>query len=392
MRILFLSRWLPYPADNGSKIRIHSILKGLAERHAVTLFSFGSPAEDWDRAKDRLRQICQEVQIVPWTPFRPRSFRSLLGLATPTPRSLLNTYSKQMAGLIRDRIAAGGVDLVIASQIDTSVYRPLFGNLPSILEEVEIGVLRDNYLNARSTIERLRLRLTWEKFRRYVVRQVESFDRSTVVSEKEQGLLQAGLSDGTKIEIIPNFITVADYSEEQRLAEPGTLVFTGQFTYSPNYEAMCWFLSAVFPLILKSLPDTRLVITGDNHHHKLPMQPNIELTGYVEDVRPIVSRAAVCLAPYLTGGGTRLKVLEAMAMGKPVVATSKGVEGLDLEADRQVLIADTPQGFAAKVVRALREPAFARKIAEAAGQAVRERYDAPVVLPKLLRLVETTAG
>jgi glycosyltransferase involved in cell wall biosynthesis len=154
---------------------------------------------------------------------------------------------------------------------------------------------------------------------------------------------------------------------------------------------MTWFLAEVYPRIQAQVTDVRLLITGDHADLPLPPTDNLTLTGFVDDVRPLVAAASISLVPIRVGGGTRLKILEAMALHTPVVATTKGAEGLDVQHGDHLLIADTPESFAQAVLRLLGDPALRQKLADNGYQLVRERYDWAAVMPTFLNLIERVA-
>jgi glycosyltransferase involved in cell wall biosynthesis len=150
---------------------------------------------------------------------------------------------------------------------------------------------------------------------------------------------------------------------------------------------MKWFVGEVFPLILERIPDAHLIITGDHMNLPLPSTKNITLAGYVDDVKSLTAACTVSIAPLLSGGGTRLKILEAMALGTPVVATSKGAEGLDARAGEHLFVADEAGDFAESTVRLLKEADLRQKLAENAQKLVRARYDWGGIMPTFLHLL-----
>jgi glycosyltransferase involved in cell wall biosynthesis len=166
--------------------------------------------------------------------------------------------------------------------------------------------------------------------------------------------------------------SVGDVRAERK---KNTLIFTGSFKYHTNYDAMLWFVQDIFPLILNQLPDTQLIITGDHAGKSLPSEKNIKLTGYVDDIKSLIASCAVSIAPLLDGGGTRLKILEAMALGTPVVSTSKGAEGLDIANSEDILLADDPADFADWVIRLLRDEQLHDKLAKNAKTKAQKSYD-----------------
>ncbi|MEW6406082.1 MAG: glycosyltransferase family 4 protein, partial [Chloroflexota bacterium] len=155
---------------------------------------------------------------------------------------------------------------------------------------------------------------------------------------------------------------------------------------------MLWFVREVYPYILKQIPDAHLIITGENAGLPLPDAQNITLTGYIDDVKSLVACSWVSVAPLLSGGGTRLKILESMALGTPVVSTSKGAEGLGVSHGDHLLIADEPQAFADCVVKILKNKNLRENIAANAYRFVKEKYDWEIILPSFLQLVESAAS
>jgi len=387
MRILFLSRWYPYPPSNGSKLRIFNLLIGLAKKHDVTLISF---LDDPARPPAALpaEAGCKEVLTVPWQSYKPESLRARLAVLNPAPRSAVVTFSRRMKETVDQALRDGAFDLVVASQIDTARYSSSFRDLPAVFEEVELGVLRDQFVNASSRWRRLRHGLTWAKYRRYLAGQLRNFQVSTVVSELERQLLTRIVKGYPSVELIPNGVKLSEYENFRQVPQPNSLIFTGSLRFQPNFEAMAWFLREVYPRIQAEEPHVRLSITGEPSSRRLPEARNVSLVGFVDDIRPLIRRAWVSLAPLQTGGGTRLKILEAMALGTPVVSTSKGAEGLAAIDGKHILIADGEEAFAQAILRLLRDPGLHRQIAKNAHSLVRQSYDWELIIPRFLDVVE----
>jgi glycosyltransferase involved in cell wall biosynthesis len=390
MRILFLSRWFPWPPANGSKLRIYNLLRGLAQYHELTLLSFVDQLGAETYAPE-IRSLCQDVRLLPWKSFKPDGFMAQFRLLGTTPRSIAGTFSPEMAEHVREILSARSHDLVIASQLGTACYSRYFRGVPALFDEVEITVPYEKFVRATSFRRRVRGGFTWAKHRRYLAGLLGDFQACTVVSAKEQQLLSRAVPSYESIEVIPNFVDLADYAGVRELPQRNTMIFTGSFRYSANYDAMVWFLQEVYPLVQSKIPDICLTITGDHANLGLPPSTNVTLAGFVEDVRPLVVSASVSVAPIRIGGGTRLKILESMALHTPVVTTSKGAEGLDVSHGRHLLIADTPQEFAENVIRLLREPELRRGIADRAYRLLRDNYDRAIVLPRFLSLVQRAA-
>jgi polysaccharide biosynthesis protein PslH len=391
MRILFLSHWFPFPSSNGSKLRILNLLKGLVTHHDVTLLSFTEEGDIY-QPLDEICALCRDVQIVPKEQFAPQSLKATAGYLSRMPRSVVDTYSRDMAKHIESALAAERYDLIIASQIGTAVYSDLFASVPALFEEIELAVFFERFAQASTARARLRNGLTWHKHRQYLKRLMRNFSVGTVVSVREKELLSLAVPDYKNVEIIPNCVSLEAYADIAEEPEPDTLIFAGSFSYRPNYDAMIWFLREVYPLIQAEVPGVRLTITGDHRNLPLPSSRGVTLTGFVDDVRPYVARSWVSLAPLQVGGGTRLKILEAMALQSPVVATAKGAEGLAVESGKHLLVADSPVAFAEAVVRILQDRALRDQIAENAYRLVGEQYDWKETVPRFLELVQRTAA
>jgi len=392
MNILFLSQWFPFPANNGSKIRIYNLLQGLSQVHDITLFSFYNPRETVIDGSARY-PFCSRVQLVPWKPFEAKSRKATLGLFSLTPRSLLDTHSEEMETLIFNAASHGKFDLIIASQLTMASYFPSFGGLPAIFEELELGIFVDQAFKNSQGITRLRSKLTWFKLQRYLSHLLDSFKACTVVSETEGRILIENFPQyANKVKVVPNCINVEDFQPIHIQSSHRRIIFSGSFRYRPNYAAMQWFVGEVFPLILKRVPEVELIITGDHENLSLPPAKNVTLTGYVDDIKSLIASCDVSLAPLWMGGGTRLKILEAMALGVPVVATSKGAEGLSVHSGQHLLIGDEPEAFAKQVVQLLENEDLRVRIAANALKLVQDRYNWPVSMPSFLRLVENVVS
>jgi len=390
LSILFLSAWFPYPPNNGSKLRIYNLLRGLASRYQVDLVALADqPAVRSDIAE--LRALCCDVQIVSRKDYRPKSLRAILGFLSPIPRSIVDTFSPQMSHEIAAITRRKSFDVVIASELTMASYWPAYARLPAVFDDLEIGVFDSKIAQAPSPLHRLRHQLTQLKQRHYLNRLLPRFRACTVVSEQERVLVRRAAPGYGPIAVIPNCVNLSDYRSVQATRVGDRLIFTGSFRYFANHDAMIWFLERIYPRIQAQAPGVELTITGDHANLPLPAADNVTLTDFVDDVRPLIASSWVSLAPIRLGGGTRLKILEAMALRTPVVATSKGAEGLDVQHDEHLLIADTPQAFADAVVRLLQDSALRRRLTENAYQLVSEKYDWAVVMPRFLQLVEQVA-
>jgi glycosyltransferase involved in cell wall biosynthesis len=385
LRILFLSNWFPYPPDNGSKIRIFNLINGLAQQHEVTLISF---VDSESKQMDEFEAPCDRILTISKRDYDATSVRAIMGLFNRQPRVLVDRYMPEMNERIQDEITHGNHDLIIASQIYMAAYLDKPRNIPAIFEEVEIGVFEDAVTSSTSLPSKFRHQLTLMKMESYYRNLFRHFSACTVVSNNEKKMLNGMVPGYNPIEIIPNGVDLDFYREFHTDPNPGQLIFTGSFTYRPNYEAMDWFVKSVFPEIRSQVSEVQLIITGDSSNRQLPDTNNVRLTGYVDDIRPLIASSWISLVPIFTGGGTRLKILEAFALRTPVIATSKGAEGLDVTNDVHLLIADTPDEFAEQTLRLLRDEELRELLVSNAYQLIEEEYDWGVIMPKFIRLID----
>ncbi len=388
MKILFLSRWFPYPANNGSKLRVLNLLKGLSRCHEVTLLSFISPSEALPD-QSVLQEFCTELYTVPWREFDPNSQQARIGFLSLQPRFILDTYSSHMENEIARLLSKDKYDLVVASELTMASYHKAFGNIKAVFEEMEIGGFFEKAYSKENLLRRVRNWLTWLKLKGYLSDLLKSFALCTVVSDKEKNIfLEAFPVHQSKVMVIPNCVELSEYQTHNLERKQNHLIFSGSFRYIANYQAVVWFLEKVYPLILKNVSDTQLLITGDHAGLPLPNTTNVHLTGHVEDIKSLIASCDVSIVPIWSGGGTRLKILEAMALETPVVSTSKGAEGLLAVDGNSILIADEAERFASQVIRLLQDRQFSQQLASNALQLVKERYDWAQVMPGFLQMLE----
>jgi len=394
LRILFLSRWFPYPADNGSRIRIINLIRRLSARHQVHLISFSSERVPPEHLA-MMRQYCARVDVVPYEPFRPRGLKALAGYFSLRPRSVLATYSAQLQSCVKQVARASSIDLVIASQIDMALYPLALPGVPRLLEELEVTTVYDEYARQSAPLQRARGRLTWWKLSRYVAELLPAYQGCTAVSQLECERIRSAVPSYDRLAVIPNGIDVCGLPRDLGAPAPDTLVYAGALSFPPNFRAIEFFLREVFPLIRARRPNVRLLVTGRSDpatRARLPAADGVVFTGYLDDVRPTIAGAWLSIVPLREGAGTRLKVLESLALGTPVVATRKGAEGLDLCPGRDLLIADEPADFAAAVLRVLCDEELRQTLGQSGRQTVAAKYDWRMIGRDFCELVETVAG
>lgn len=377
MNILFLSPWYPLPADNGSKTRILYLLRYLAKRHSIILisFSFGTsaPADE-----DELHNICKEVYILKANPIELSAQGLVKTFLTLTPNAA--RAMPEMKQLVNSVYAAHRVDAVIVSTMTMLNYATNF-SCPKIIE-THNSLARwmfERFRSASSWIQWFRYWVSWRKALWAESRLYRKFDLVIACSNEDQHAINDVLNGtDTEVVIVPNGVDCTYNHFQLGKPTPNHLIFNGSLSYEPNFEAMYWFISEILPIIRQSSPDTTLTITGTTfgvNLSDLPDRTGIRFTGNLEDIRFEISLASVCVVPIQSGGGSRLKILEAMALGTPVVTTSKGVEGLDVLPGYHLLIADDASHFARQTLAIFTNSYLRKELASNARKLVTERYD-----------------
>jgi glycosyltransferase involved in cell wall biosynthesis len=394
LKILFLSTWFPHPPNNGSKTRVHHLLQALARRHEVTLLSFAFDTARPEEAR-ALRDRCVRVETVPCNPLQRGPLARALRFLSPRP--VVAAPIGDMARLVRRASAGARFDAAIASAPPMATYALQFSGAARVMEEHNSMTrwLGERYQAQRLPLQRLRCWASWQKNRAYEAWLYRRFDLCTVVCEQDRrACLDMLLGYRGPVEVVPNGVDCDHNRPGMAANQPGALVYNGALTYSANYDAMQHFLAEIYPRIRRQAPGVSLTITGSLDGvdlSGLALDPSVRLSGYVEDVRPLVAGAELCVVPLRQGGGTRLKILEAMALGTPVVATSKGAEGLKVVDGEHLALADDPALFAARTVALLRDRLARERLAAAARRRVEERYDWRSIGERFVDLVERAA-
>src|SRR3989304_9473375 len=354
MRILFISTWLPYPPNTGSRIRTYNLIKSLARHHEIDLVSFCDDESETQHVLT-LEVFCRHVTAVVHNPFAQRRLRSAIGLVTPMPQFLFAGHSAAMQKAVDHMLSTEQYDLMVCEVMVAASYAKNLAAPPKILDDLELT----QFLEPPSTLtlfSRLRVISSQKKLIHYLRRNLGAFSVCTVPSHKERLTIESALGKcDTHLIVVPNGIDKDVYRHVVPFTQGSPyVVFNGALTFFPNYQGIKYFLTAIWPSVTQQAPQLQLRITGSYQGvelNSLALTPTVQLTGYLEDVLPMVAGAQMCVCPLLVGGGTRLKLLESMALGVPIVATSKAAEGLDFMPGEHLLIADTAEAFAASIIR-----------------------------------------
>ena len=375
LRILMLMAAMPYPPIWGTGLRNYELLRYLSGRHDVTLLTYRTSADPASAAV--LEELCFRVIYVPPPALDEGKRREQFGSLLST-RSFHSTsqYSQAFQAALDRACSEGSYDVIQVEQSTLSRFRVDAGGAVVVLDEhnIEFEILRRDAALERAPARKLYLLGEYLKHRREEIGAWRAATGCTVTSTREQRIL-GELVPGTPTAVVMNSVDTSYFRPSSEPPVPGELVFTGLMRYRPNIDAVCHFVRTTLPLIKRARPDTHLSIVGAGPPAEVMRlaSADVDVTGTVPDVRPYLQRAAVVVVPIRTGGGTRFKVAEGLAMGKAVVATTIGAEGIGVRHGEHVLLADDPAEFARQVLRALDDQMLTRALG-AAGREFTERH------------------
>jgi len=386
MTILFLSPEIPYPPQSGHHLRTLNVLKILARKHRIHFVGFAQNRKDYHYIP-QIRPYCESVALFPIAPkgYRPAFLRvALKNLFSRQPLVAQRYLTPEARRWIERLQNRHSFDLVHIDMLALGLYRALFAHLPVFLTNHNVESLR---LYRWSQIEqqpvlRLYLRYQYRKLRRFEQEICPAMDRCIVVSETDREHLQA-LCGGGRFSVVPNGVDTAYFKPVPIPQRPGHLIWVGGMGSPYNADAVDYFLAAIWPEISRRHPEVTAEFVGESPTPALQRlagtDPRIQLTGFVDDIRPLVSAATLFIAPLRSGSGTKVKVLNAMAQAKAVVATpvaAEGIEGVDGE---HLAIAATPQAFAAAVSALLADTGRTLRMGAAARALIDAKYSWEVI-------------
>jgi glycosyltransferase involved in cell wall biosynthesis len=362
MRLLWLKMGGLWPLNTGGRQRSLQMIADLSRRHAVQVVTTAGPADDADGLAARLSQ-CEQVTSVPFGAAKQGSAAFLGALAgswcSPYPVDLWRWRPAEVRRLVETRLARHHIDLIVADFLCGAVNLPRRVDVPVVFFEhnVEYVIWKRLADVERAWWRRALLEVEWRKMRRCELAACRKADLTVAVSEDDRARLASGAGEADIVSIPTGVDT--DYFSPGGTEQPARLVFSGSMDWYPNEDAMLHFVGEILPRVKQRVPDVSLTIVGRNPSERiraLGQQPGIDVTGTVADVRPHIREGSLYVVPLRVGGGTRLKIFEALAMGKPVLSTTVGAEGLGAVPGRHLDIADGPGVFADRVVALLGDP------------------------------------
>jgi sugar transferase (PEP-CTERM/EpsH1 system associated) len=381
MKILWVKAGGLYPLDTGGKIRSYHILRELALRHEVTVFTFyGAHADD---AHNHLAGLFSQVLCVPLTLPVKGSLGQFLDYArnffSSQPYNISRYCRPEVKHRLADLLQRRSYDVILCDFAFAGGVIPWDHPTPKVLfaHNVEALIWERHYQMARNPLWKV---VCWREFR--AVAQAEQTylkraDHVLTVSATDRDWF-ANIVDSSRITVVPTGVDIDFFQPVYGPELPNRLVFTGSMDWEPNEDAVLYFLDKIFPQIQRQIPESTFWVVGRHPSARLRHQGDrshgVRVTGSVEDVRPFMRDASIFVVPLRIGSGTRLKIFEAMAMGKAVVSTSVGAEGLPVQHGKHIILADNAEDFARMVVGLLRDPEGRERLGRAARQLVAEKY------------------
>lgn len=386
MKILWVKMGGLWPSTTGGRVRSLQTIAGLSRRHQVTVVTTHGPGDDPEGLARHLSR-CHRVISLPYAV--PK--RGSAAFPAAVARSWFSPYPvdlwKWRVPAVREQVEAlmaGGVDLCVADFLFAAANVPMGGRTPVVLFEhnVEYQIWqRLAALEGRPWLRAL-FELEWRKLRAREADACRHADLTIAVSEDDRRRLEQ-IAPGIQATSIPTGVDTDYFVPDPAAERAAHLVFSGSMDWHPNEDAVLYFLDTILPRIRAEIPETTFTVVGRNPTARLRQHAErvggVTVTGTVDDVRPFIAAGSVYVVPLRAGGGTRLKIFEALAMARPVVSTTVGAEGLGIGPGRHYAAADDPAAFAQSVVALLRDPARRRALGDAGRLLVETCYSWPTI-------------
>lgn len=377
MNILFISHKVPYPPDKGEKIRAFQFIKHLSRESRIFLYSLCDNRNDL-KHKDKLKEYCSSVNIYCLSTFFS-SLRAVFYLFTKYPFTFAFFFSYRMKRDVKKFIRNQRIDVIFVYCSSMAQYALDFKTKCSkIIDFVDIDSDKwKDYAHFSKfpfsliyALEASRLK-TWER------RINKIFDASIVTTEKEKERLGIiSLSNAEKVKVIVNGVDFEYFKPRLNSIVNNAVIFTGQMDYFPNVDAVKYFCVDILPLIKKSIPDIKFYVVGRNPPAALKkICKEVVMVGFTEDIREYLAKASIYVAPFRIAHGIQNKILEAMAFGLPVVTTGKISESIKAIPEKEILVGDTPEEFAQKVIELLQNKQKRDLISRNAQEFVKKNHD-----------------
>lgn len=387
---------MPYPTDAGEKIRVFNIIKHISQAHEVSLITQIMKQHEKQFIPE-LKKYCSRVDTVL---LRKRSkLEHLPGvircLVSGEPLDNKFVFVDEMKKKIQKITYSESFDIV---QIEHSIMAPyikaisMANNSKKVLTFHNIASLQYKriFKTERIISNKIRSFINWIQMKKWEAKFAMNFDLCVTMSDSEKQILQSK-NPKLNIAVIPNGVDVENFKPLPDNFRTNNLLYIGKMGYQPNVDAVLYFIKEIFPLIKIQIRDAKFFVVGSNptkEIKQLGKNENIIVTGYVDDVQPFYEQCAISVVPLRGGSGTRLKILESMAFGRPVISTSIGCEGLHVCNNENIIISDKPEEFARKTIELLQNVNFREKISKNARNLVEHNYSWESIAKKQIQIYE----
>ncbi len=386
MKILHLMPYSPVPPNFGGALRTYNILKNIVPHHDVTLALFGDKSDE-DKLRKEFNGLIRSIHTVP-EPWQRKHYRLGQFYSTLHTHSFFHmlAVNSKMQSLLDRLLSNDSFDIVQTEFSHLGSYN-LKTDAVKIIDahNIEYDNFRRMWLNDHRPIRKFHYFLEYKKLLNEEINGCSKQDALFLTSERDKKLFDKDIPGVPKF-VIPNGVDSTYFSPGENQPEPFTMVFTGMMAYVPNYDGILYFLDEIFPLVQKKVPNAKVYIVGNRPPKQLSDRAteNIIITGFVEDVRPFIRRASIYIVPLRMGGGTRLKIAEALSMKIPIVTTSIGCEGIDIASGESAIIADDPVSFADEIVSLFHDDAKRKKLINNGYELMKSKYEWSVIGKKIL--------
>lgn len=372
MRILFLASRFPYPLTQGDRLRAYNFLQHLSKAHHITLVTPIQSQQEYEYLP-YLESCCQQIEAVPIT--RISKLKNILRAPLSTlPLQVTYYQHEQIQKKVNELLSQKQFDIVHTQLARMAPFVQPWSSLPKVLDFIDaLSLNMARRAKQEKGLKSLVFGIEARRMSRYERQLVGQFDQCIISSPIDRNVI----GDFSNLEVIANGVSLDNFPYVTTERTPNTIIFAGNMSYFPNINAVCYFVDRVLPLIRSTIPEVRFTIVGPNfsaHLKQRFLQSGVEITGFVPDVHAFLKTSTVAIAPMQSGSGIQNKVLEAMATGTPVVATSYGIGSLPVQSGQHLLIADSPQEFAQSVIQLLSDQKLHRAIAINARQMVEASF------------------
>ena len=396
LNILWISHFVPYPPKGGCFQRSYNLIKEVSRNNNIYLIALRHkdktthPEVETNKAKSELEKLCKKVIILDISSFSGLNYyyMALKSIFNINPLTVNLFISKDIGNIIVKLVHDIKIDVAHYDTISLCEYMHHSGSVPKILNHhgVESFMIRRRVNNEPNLMKKLYLLLESYKLRKYEERNCHKFYMNLTVSEEDKLMLKK-ISPRSRFEVVENGVDVDYFKQKDGHDNTNRLIFAGRMDQYSNVDAIMQFCRNVWPLVKEKFPKMRFSIIGNNPPQKLldmaKSDERIEVLGYVDDVRPYFAGATISICPIRDGGGTRLKILDAMAMGMPIISTTIGCEGIDVSPGINVFIANTPEEYVQSIGKLINDDMLRKSLSNCARITVEKKYSWNIIGQKL---------